>query len=360
MTTTITRKINFSAGPAVMPVEVLEEARENMLSLGTSGLGIMEISHRGPMFEGILDRAVADLKELLGLGDDHAVLFLTGGASQQFFQVPMNFLQGGTANYIDTGEWSSKAIKEAQRFGTVQVAASSKADKYTYIPTAGTYAPGARFTHYTSNNTIYGTQFVAEPASPDLLICDASSDILSRPVDVKRHAMIYAGAQKNLGPSGVTVVIVRNDFAETGTKEIPQLLQYRTQIANNSLYNTPPTFPIYLVGLVLQWLKRQGGLAAMAKRNEAKAGELYATLDGSAFWDAPVRKDSRSLMNVVFRLKSEELDKKFLKEAEAASLSGLKGHRSVGGMRASIYNALEPSEVSALCQFMKDFERRNG
>lgn len=357
----VSRKVNFSAGPAVLPLEVVEEARENLLSFAGSGLGILEMSHRGKLFENVIQQAEGDVRELLGVGEEFAVLFLTGGASQQFFQVPMNFLSPGqVANYTNTGTWADKAIKEAKRFGEVHVAASSKADNYTYIPPTADYRTGARYTHFTSNNTIFGTQWRREPASPDLLVCDASSDFMSRPLDMARYAMIYAGAQKNLGPAGVTLVVIRKDFAESGSKDLPTLLQYRTHVAENSLHNTAPVFPIYVVSLVLKWLKKLGGLQAMAHRNEAKAGELYRVLDSSAYWTTPVREDSRSLMNVVFRLPSEELENKFLKEAEAQGYSGLKGHRSVGGIRASIYNAFEPSDLSAFCEFMKDFERRNG
>lgn len=359
--TAVHRKVNFSAGPAVLPVEVLEEARENLLSLGDTGIGIMEHSHRGKPFVAVLEEAENTARSVMGISDDYAVLFLQGGASTQFYQVPMNFLQGGTADYLDTGAWSSKAIKEAKAFGTVNVAASSKDRNHTYIPTGASFTDGSKYTHFTSNNTIFGTQWKSEPAgarSP--LVCDASSDICSRPIDVSKYGMVYAGAQKNLGPSGVTLVVVRKDLAETGPADIPTIAQYRSHIENQSCYNTCPTFGIYVLGLVFKWIEKQGGLSAMQRHNEAKAKVLYDCLDGSDFWTAPVEKDSRSLMNVVWRLPSEELEKKLIADATAAGFDGLKGHRSVGGLRASIYNAMTREGVASLVEFMNDWERANG
>lgn len=357
---TTERKVNFSAGPAVLPVEVLEEARENLLSLGNSGVGVMEHSHRGKEFVAVLAEAESGCRELLGLGDDWAVLFLSGGASSQFFMVPMNFLAGGVANYLDTGVWSSKAIKEANAFGQAHVAASGKAGKYAAIPTTADYKPGARYTHFTSNNTIYGTQWKSEPVVDSPLVCDASSDMLSRPIDVSRYALIYAGAQKNLGPAGVTLVVARKDFIASGASNIPPMLQYRTHLEHESCYNTPPCFAIYVMSLVFKWLKNQGGPVGIARYNEKKAAVLYDCLDSSAFWTTPAEKASRSLMNVVWRLPSEELEARFVSEASKAGFSGLKGHRNVGGIRASIYNAMPIEGVQGLVEFMKDFERRNG
>jgi len=296
----------------------------------------------------------------MGIGDDHAVLFLQGGASHQFAMIPMNFLGGATANYIDTGVWSSKAIKEAKLFGNVNVSASSKDKNHTYIPSSWKHAADAKYTHFTSNNTIYGTQWRTEPDSAGPLVCDASSDICSRPIDVSKYALIYAGAQKNLGPSGVTLVVIRKDLAETGSKELPVILQYRTFVAEKSLYNTPSTFGIYIAGLVFKWILKNGGLTAMEKHNEAKAKLLYDCLDSSAYWRSPVEKAARSRMNVVWRLASEELEEKFIKESKAAGLDGLKGHRNVGGIRASIYNAMPMEGVQALVDFMKAFELKNG
>ncbi|MBI5153605.1 3-phosphoserine/phosphohydroxythreonine transaminase [Candidatus Poribacteria bacterium] len=354
------RIVNFSAGPAALPLEVLEEAAEGLVSFGNTGIGIAEHSHRGKAFVAVLEETMALCRELLGMGDEHAVLFLQGGASSQFFMVPQNFLQGGTANYIDTGEWSSKAMKEAKAFGTVHCAASSKDSNYTFIPKEHTFVDGAKYTHFTSNNTIFGTQFRTEPVTSAPLVCDASSDIMSRPMDMSKYALVYAGAQKNLGPSGVTLVLIRKDFAETGPQNIPVMLQYRTHIKGDSCYNTPPTFGIYLMNLVFKWMKNQGGLKAIEKLNVRKANVLYDCLDSSDFWRTPVVKEDRSLMNVVWRLPSEELEEKLIKEATAAGFSGLKGHRSVGGLRASIYNAVPEQGIRDLVEFMKDFERKNG
>ncbi len=354
-------KGNFSAGPAVLPVDVLEEARENLLSLGDTGIGIMEHSHRGKPFVAVLEEAERSAREVMSIPDDYAVLFLQGGASGQFFQVPMNFLQGGTADYLDTGSWSSKAIKEAKLFGTVNIAASSKDRNHTYIPTESSYTEGSKYTHFTSNNTIFGTQWKSEPeGAKSALVCDASSDICSRPIDVTKYGLIYAGAQKNLGPSGVTLAVIRKDLAESGPSDIPTIMQYRSQIANQSCYNTCPTFGIFMIGLVFKWIGRQGGLAAVQQHNEAKARVLYDCLDSSDFWNTPVEKDSRSLMNVVWRLPNEDLEKQLISDATAAGFDGLKGHRSVGGLRASIYNAMTQEGVSGLVDFMKEWERTHG
>ena len=351
---------NFSAGPAVLPESVLEEARENLLSLGGTGIGICEHSHRGKPFMAIAAEAEALCRELAGIPDDYAVLFLQGGASLQFSMVPMNFLTPArTADYLMTGMWAEKAFKEAKSSGGVHSACTSKDANFSYIPTECRYSDNPVYVHFTSNNTIFGTQFRSEPAGfpgSSFLVCDASSDIFSRPLDIRRYGLIYAGAQKNLGPSGVTLVIIRRDLVEAGNRSLPTMLQYRTHAENESMYNTPPTFGIYLMLLVFRWLKSQGGLAAMEVRNRDKAKLLYDFLDSSSLFHPTAREDSRSLMNVTFVTGSEERDNAFVKKAEASGFSGLKGHRSVGGMRASIYNAFPADGVRALVQFLKDFE----
>lgn len=354
------RIFNFSAGPAVLPVPVLEEARENLLCLGNTGIGILEHSHRGKAFLAVYEETVAVCRELADVPDDYSILFLQGGASTQFFMVPMNFLTpDGTADYLVTGAWSKKAVAEAKRFGGVHVACSSEDRNFCYIPKSCAFSENAAYVHYTSNNTIFGTQFSAARKIPSggVLVCDASSDIFSRPIDVTKHGIIYAGAQKNLGPSGVTLVLIRNDLVERGAAELPTMLQYRTHAQNESAYNTPPTFGIYLMGLVFKWMKAQGGLAAMDARNREKAGKLYAFLDQSRLFRPTADPDSRSMMNVTFVTGDAELDKKFIATAAAAGLDGLKGHRSVGGMRASLYNAFPPEGVDRLIEVMREFER---
>lgn len=351
---------NFSAGPAVLPECVLKEAQENLLSLGNTGIGICEHSHRGKPFMAVAAEAEALCREIAGIPDNYSVLFLQGGASLQFSMVPMNYLTPEkTADYLVTGMWSEKALKEAKSSGRTHVACSSKDANFNYIPATCQYSDAPAYVHYTSNNTIFGTQFREEPAnipSSTFLVCDASSDIFSRPIDVTKYGLIYAGAQKNLGPSGVTLVIVRKDLVEAGCKSLPTMLQYRTHAENESMYNTPPTFGIYLMMLVFRWIKKHGGLAAMAARNQDKAGRLYSFLEQSALFRTTAQKDSRSLMNVTFVTGNEDKDNAFIKAAEAKGFSGLKGHRSVGGMRASIYNAFPSDGVDALVQFMKDFE----
>jgi phosphoserine aminotransferase len=357
------RIFNFSAGPAVLPVPVLEEARENLLSLGNSGIGICEHSHRGKAFLAVYEECEALCREVGGISADYKVLFLQGGASLQFGMIPMNFLSADTtADYLMTGAWSEKAQEDAARFGKTHIACSSKDRNYCYIPHEVSCSGGAAYVHYTSNNTIFGTQWQRFPEVPSgsTVICDASSDIYSRPIDVSKYAMIYAGAQKNLGPSGVTLVIIRNDLIDRGRKELATMLQYRTHAKNDSMYNTPPTFGIYLMGLVFKWIKANGGLAGAEQRNRAKAERLYAYLDQSRLFKPTADKDSRSLMNVTFVTGNEELDGKFVKAATAAGLDGLKGHRSVGGMRASIYNAFPSEGVDALIAMMKEFEAKNG
>ena len=353
------RIYNFSAGPAVMPVEVLQEARENLLSLGTSGIGILEHSHRGKAYMAVHEEAEALCRELAGISADYQVLFLQGGASLQFSMVPMNLLgAGATADYLVTGNWSQKAVAEARRCGDVHIACSSEDRNFAYIPKTCTFSAKPAYVHYTSNNTIYGTEFAAEPENPTgaPLVCDASSDIFSRPLPVSKYGLIYAGAQKNLGPSGVTLVIIRNDLVERGPKELATMLQYRTYAADHSLYNTPPTFGIYIMGLVFKWIKKQGGLAAVEQVNRDKAGKLYRYLDESRLFRATADRDSRSLMNVTFVTGDAARNDKFVATAKKAGLDGLKGHRNVGGMRASLYNAFPPAGVDALIDVMREFE----
>lgn len=358
------RAHNFGAGPGVLPVEVLEEAREALLTFGGTGVGILELSHRSDAFVAVRQEAEARLRRLAGVGDDWAVLFLQGGASLQFHMVPLNLGAGG--DYVLTGVWSKKALAEARRLETPaarpHVAATSEPTDFDRIPGALDLRPGAAFVHYTSNNTIYGTQWHHVPdAGGAPLVVDASSDIFSRPMDFSRHALVYAGAQKNLGPAGVTVVFVRRDLLERSRgRGLPPMLDYAAQAEHDSCYNTCPTFGIYVVGLVARWLERQGGLGAIAERNARKAAKLYAAIDRTEFYRGHALPEARSRMNVTFRLPSEELEKLFVKESTAAGLDGLKGHRSVGGLRASIYNAFPETGVDALVDFMSDFERRHG
>ncbi len=358
------RIYNFSAGPAMLPEEVLAQARDEMLDWRGSGMSVMEMSHRGKQFMAIAAQAEADLRELLGIPTNYKVLFLQGGASLQFAMVPINLLGGKkTADYINTGAWSKKAIGEAKKFCAVNVAASSEADKFTSVPGQSQWQlnPEAAYVHYTPNETIGGVEFPFIPDTGDVpLVADMSSTILSRPLDISRFGLIYAGAQKNIGPAGLTLVIVREDLIGQAPANTPTMLDYRIQVENESMYNTPPTYAWYLAGLVFQWLKRLGGLEAMAERNKRKADSLYAAVDQSALYANPVDHDARSWMNVPFTLANPELDKVFLAEAGAAGFEQLKGHRSVGGMRASIYNAMPEEGVKALIGFMSDFERRHG
>jgi phosphoserine aminotransferase len=361
---TVHRVLNFSAGPAVLPLPVLEEIQRDLVALPGAGMSILEISHRSARFEAILAQAEDDIRSLADIPSNYRVLFLQGGASLQFSMVPMNLLMAGaTADYIDSGSWAEKAVKEAKKVGNVNVAASSKSENYSRIPTQLELklTPGAAYVHVTSNNTIEGTECKALPETGDVpLVSDTSSDMFSRPIDIARHALIYSGAQKNMGPAGVTVVIVRDDMLERSQKTLPTMLNYAVHAENGSLYNTPPAFAVYAMGLVMKWLIRQGGLTAIAKVNERKAGKLYAEIDRTGFYRGTAQKESRSLMNITFRLPTEELEKRFVKEATAAGLDGLKGHRSVGGMRASIYNAFPEDGVDALVDFMKAFERGQG
>ena len=362
--TTTTRIFNFSAGPAVLPVDVLEQAQRDLLSLPGVGMSILEISHRSKPFDDVIEGCEADLRTLAGISKDYHVLFLQGGASLQFSMVPMNLLSAGSsADYIVTGAWSQKAVKEAKRVGGVNIVASTESENFARVPRQQELKldPNAAYVHYTTNNTIFGTEFNYVPdvgAVP--LVADASSDIFSGPVDVAKYGLIYAGAQKNLAPAGLTLVIVRNDLLKRTPSSLPTMLQYGVHAENKSMYNTPPVFAIYVMRLVLAWLITQGGLAAIEKRNARKADKLYAEIDRSEFYRGHASKDSRSRMNVTFRLPSEDLEKKFVKDATAAGLDGLKGHRSVGGLRASIYNAFPEEGVDALVQFMSEFQRRNG
>ena len=364
MTTTVRRIHNFSAGPAILPVPVLEEAQRDLVSLPGVGMSILEISHRSKTFEDILARTEADLRALGNIPSSHKVLFLQGGASLQFSMVPMNLLTAGsTADYIVTGAWSQKAVKEAQRVGTVNIAGSTEAENFARIPRQNELklTPNAAYVHFTSNNTIFGTQWRSEPEVGQVpLVCDASSDIFSRPIDFARYGLVYAGAQKNLGPSGVTLVIVREDLLGRSAKSLPTMLNYAVHAENGSMYNTPPTFGIYLMGLTAKWALAQGGLTGVAAANERKAGKLYTEIDRTGYYRGTAQEDSRSLMNVTFRLPNEDLEKKFVKESTAAGLDGLKGHRSVGGMRASIYNAFPEEGIDALVEFMREFEKKNG
>jgi phosphoserine aminotransferase len=358
------RIFNFSAGPAVMPVPVLEQAQRELVTLPGVGMSVMEISHRSKTFEDLLNGAIADIRELAAIPTNYRLLMLQGGASLQFSMVPMNLLaSGATADYIDTGTWADKAITEAKRVGRVNVTGSTKADTYNRIPAASelSLTPDAAYVHITSNNTIEGTEWHTLPSTGRVpIVADASSDIFSRPIDISRFGLIYAGAQKNLGPSGVTLVIVREDLLSRSPADLPTMLSYKVQSDNNSLYNTPNTFGVYILGLTMKWLKSLGGLTAIARVNERKAATLYAEVDRTGFYRGTAQKESRSLMNVTFRLPTEALEKEFEKAATAAGLDGLKGHRLVGGMRASIYNAFPQEGVDALVQFMREFERTKG
>ncbi len=355
---------NFNAGPGVLPEPVLRQAQQDIWNIAGSGMGIMEHSHRGKVFEKVIADAEAEARSLAGIPDNYRVLFIQGGATQQFAMVPMNLLPAGrTADYLITGVWSDKAVKEARKFGATHTALTGEGSKFTEIPAPDTirYSDRPAYVHLTTNNTIYGTQWRTEPPVPAgvPLVADTSSDMFSRPIDVSKYGLIYAGAQKNLGPSGIVLVIVRDDLVEVGPATLPTMMQYRTYAKEKSLHNTPPTMAIYVVGQVLKWIRDTGGLAAMAARNEAKAKVLYDAIDESAFFKGTVASNSRSLMNVCFRSPTEELDARFCAEADKKGLAGLKGHRSAGGMRASIYNACPEASVRALVDFMREFERAN-
>lgn len=359
------RAYNFNAGPSALPLEVLERAREELVDFRGNGMSILEMSHRSKVYEEVHNEAASLLRELLGVPDGYHILFLQGGASLQFSMVPMNFLsRGRAAGYVLTGNWAEKAWKEAQVLGETFVAASTKEENYRRIPSLEEirFGPDAAYLHITSNNTIFGTQWKEFPDTGEVpLIADMSSDILSRPVDVNQFALIYAGAQKNLGPAGVTVVIVREDLVERGPKDIPTMLQYRTHAKNNSLYNTPPVFAIYMMGLVLRWAKEQGGVAELERRNREKAQLIYEVIDRYPdFYLGHAEPGSRSAMNITFRLPTPELEQQFLEEAKREGFVGLNGHRSVGGCRASLYNAVPLESCRALREYMLEFLRKRG
>ena len=358
------RVFNFSAGPAVLPEPVLEQAAAEMLDWHGSGMSVMEMSHRGKEFIAIHAQAEADLRELLGIPANYKVLFLQGGAAAQFAMIPLNLLHGKAgADYVNTGQWSKKAIGEAKKYCKVNVAASSEDANYTYAPKQSAWKldPNAAYVHITSNETIGGVEFHWTPDTGDVpLVTDASSHILSRPMDVSRYGLIYAGAQKNIGPAGLAIVIVRDDLIGHADPSTPGVFDYKIQADNDSMYNTPPTYGIYMAGLVFQWLKKLGGLKKMEELNLAKAQLVYDYLDQTEFYHTPVAKDDRSRMNIPFTLRNSALDDEFLKQAKGRNLMQLKGHRSVGGMRASIYNAMPKEGVEALVQFMKEFERTHG
>lgn len=348
----------------MLPVPVLEKAQNEMLSLPGVGMSVMEISHRSKTFDGIHTRAESGVRELMGVPDNYHVLFLQGGASLQFSMVPINFLsKEGSADYIVTGSWGKKAVKEAKREGAVNLAATTADGGFTRVPTQVelNLDPNAAYLHFTSNETIEGVEFKQEPDSGDVpLVCDASSNIMSHQIPVGKYGLIYAGSQKNMGPSGVTLVLIRDDLLQRIPEGLHTMLDYRTHVQNKSLYNTPNTFGIYIIALVCEWLEEKGGIVAMQRENEAKAKLLYDAIDATEFYRGHADADARSNMNVTFRLPSEELEKKFAGEATAAKLDGLKGHRSVGGIRASIYNAFPRDGVEALVEFMKEFEKKNG
>jgi phosphoserine aminotransferase len=357
------RIYNFGAGPAALPTSVLETAQAELLDYQGTGMSIMETSHRAKSFDAVLQSAEAGLRKLMGISDDYSVLFLQGGASTQFAMIPMNLLNGGVADYVDTGTWSTKAQKEAKNFGTGNVAWSGKDENYVRLPKQDELklSDGAAYLHVTSNNTIRGTQFAEFFKTDAPLIADMSSDILSRPLNVDGFGMIYAGAQKNIGPSGMAIVIMRKELAERTGDDVPTMFKYGTHIDNGSLFNTPNTFAIYIVDLVCKWLETQGGLAGMEKINTEKADALYGAIDKhEGYYKCPVAKEDRSKMNVIWNLPTPELEDKFIAEATEAGMAGLKGHRSTGGVRASIYNATGLEAVKALTAFMDDFAAKNG
>ncbi len=358
------RIYNFSAGPAVLPREVLEQAQEELVNWQGCGMSVMEMSHRGKEFMGIAAQAEADLRELMAIPANYKVLFLQGGASSQFAMVPMNLLRGKkSADYLNTGEWSKKAIKEAKKYGAVNVVASSEDKNFSYAPTQDQWKldQDAAYVHYTPNETIGGVEIFWTPETGNVpLVADMSSNILSRPMEVSKFGLIYAGAQKNIGPAGLTIVIVREDLIGETVAGTPTMFDYKIHADNESMYNTPPTYGIYMAGLVFKWLKDKGGLKAMEQHNRAKAAVLYDCLDASGFYHCPTARDNRSLMNVPFTLKDAGLDEAFLKGAKAHGLLQLKGHRSVGGMRASIYNAMPIEGVQLLAEYMKSFEKSHG
>lgn len=357
------RVYNFNAGPAALPLSVLEKAQSEMLDFGGTGMSIMELSHRSKDFAAVIDATEANIRSLMGISDDYHVLFLQGGASLQFAMIPMNLRRdGASADYVNTGSWASKAIKEAKLNGNANVIWDGKSENFMRAPKPSElkFSPDAEYVHVCSNETIGGIRFPEFPVTDAPLIADMSSEIMSRVVDVNKFGMIYAGAQKNIGPSGLALIIVRKDLIERCPANVPTFLKYTTHAAEGSMYNTPNTWGIYMVKLITDWMISLGGIQAIQKTNEEKAGLLYSALDSSSYWNAVADKESRSIMNVVWRLPSEELETKFVSDAKKAGFIGLKGHRSVGGIRASIYNAVPKEAVEALVAFMSDFEKQNG
>ena len=358
------RIYNLSAGPAILPEEVLLDAQKDLYSYKGSGMSVMEMSHRGKIFDGIIKDADADLRKLLNIGDNYSILFLQGGATLQFSMVPLNLMPPkNKADYIVTGSWAKKSVKEAKRVGPVNIAASTESENFVRIPKQAELKldPDASYVHFTSNNTIYGTQWRNEPEVGNVpLVCDASSDFLHKMLDINKYGLIYAGAQKNIGPSGVTVVIIRKDLLERSSDSLHTYMNYKIHVENDSMYNTPTTFGIYIAGLVFKWLLNMGGLNEMYKRNLDKAKILYDAIDGSGgYYKGTTAVEDRSLMNVTYRLPNEELEKKFIDEAKKKGFDGLKGHRSVGGIRASIYNAFPKKGVEELVSFMEEFKKNN-
>jgi phosphoserine aminotransferase len=356
------KKHNFSAGPAILPEQVMAEAAQGVLDLNESGLSVLEISHRSAAFKAILEEAEQLTRELLSISEDYAVLFLTGGASSQFFMAPMNLLnENETAAYLDTGSWSAKAIKEAKLYGNIEVIASSKADNYTYIPKEYTVPTNATYLHLTTNNTIFGTQYKKLPETDAPLVADMSSDVMSKPIDVERFGLFYAGAQKNIGPAGVTLVVVRKDLVGRVNRDLTSMLNYQTHIGKGSAFNTPPVFPIYAAMLTFRWVKAQGGVSAMKERNEAKAKLMYDEIDANPLFTGVVTdKADRSVMNATFTINDKDLEAPFLEACKAANCVGVKGHRSVGGFRASMYNAMPIESVQVLVDVMRDFAQKHG
>jgi phosphoserine aminotransferase len=354
---------NFNAGPAAMPQAVLEKAQSELLELAGSGMSVMEMSHRSKEFQQIIEGAEAGIRHLMGVPEEYVVLFLQGGASLQFAMIPMNLRRPGkSADYVDTGSWASKAVKEAKVAGPTNVAWSGKGENYSRIPKFSelNLKPDAEYVHLCSNETIGGIQWREFPKTSTTLVADMSSEIMSRVIDVKQFGVIYAGTQKNLGPSGLAIVIMRKELAERAPENVPVVLRYSTHASESSLYNTPNTWGVYMIKLICEWLESMGGISSMQKINERKAAALYNAIDSSDFWRSPVEKESRSIMNVVWRLPSEALEEQFVSQAKKEGFVGLKGHRSVGGIRASIYNAITPEAVDALVSFMKQFEKKNG
>ncbi len=357
------RIYNFSPGPATLPYSVLEEAARDIVNFHDKGIGLIELSHRSKEFMAVAEETEALVRELLAVPENYKILFLQGGASSQFFMVPMNLLgPGKKATYLNTGVWSKKAIKEAMLFGDIDVAYSSEEVSFNRVPRDDEYtvADDAEYLYLVSNNTIYGTQFAEFPKTDKMLVCDMSSDILSRPLEIEKFGIIFAGAQKNMGPAGVTVVIIRDDLLDRAGENVPTMLRYKTHADKDSMFNTPPTFAIYCVGRVMHWLKAQGGVEGIQKRNREKAALLYSAIDAGDFYRGHAEKDSRSLMNVSFNLPTPELEARFIAEAAEIGLDGLKGHRSIGGCRASIYNAFPQEGVEKLVDFMEKFAARNG